>query len=71
MRRAHSMLGSNCPARLYYMPQGEVFDLEQGEAGFPAGGKKMSSAGNFLKKCIRTLELVVNGETELIIVRKK
>ncbi len=68
--RAHSMLGSNCTARLYYMPQGEVFHLNKVRLASLPEGKKCSSWQELLEKVHPDLELVVNGETELI-VRKK
>lgn len=68
--RAHSMLGSNCTARLYYMPQGEVFHLNKVRLASLPEGKKCSSWQELLEKVRPDLELVVNGETELI-VRKK
>lgn len=68
--RAHSMLGSNCTARLYYMPQGEVFHLNKVRLASLPEGKKCSSWQELLEKVHPELELVVNGETELI-VRKK
>ena len=64
------MLGSNCTARLYYMPQGEVFHLNKVRLASLPEGKKCSSWQELLEKVHPDLELVVNGETELI-VRKK
>lgn len=52
--RAHSMLGSNCTARLYYMPQGEVFHLNKVRLASLPEGKNVRPGRNFLKKCIRT-----------------
>lgn len=46
---------------------GRSVSSQQGEAGFPAGGKKCSSWQELLEKVHPDLELVVNGETELIV----
>ena len=61
------MLGSNCTARLYYMPQGEVFQLNKVRLASLPEGKKCSSWQELLEKVHPDLELVVNGETELIV----
>lgn len=48
------MLGSNCTARLYYMPQGEVFHLNKVRLASLPEEKNVRPGRNFLKKCIRT-----------------
>lgn len=68
--RAHAMLGSNCTGRLYYMPKEQVFHLNKVKLASHPEGKKCSSWQELLEKVHPELELVVNGETELI-VRKK
>lgn len=68
--RAHAMLGSTCTARLYYIPQEEVFYLNKVRLASLPEGKKCSSWQELLEKVYPGLEMVVNGETELI-VRKK
>lgn len=68
--RAHAMLGSNCTARLYYSPPGEVIRLNKIRLASSPDGRKCSSWQELLEKMHPDLELVVSGETELI-VRKK
>ena len=68
--RAHAMLGSNCTARLYYSPPGEVIRLNKIRLASSPEGRKCSSWQELLEKMHPDLELVVSGETELI-VRKK
>lgn len=68
--RAHAMLGSNCTARLYYSPAEEVFYLNKIQLASHPEGRKCSSWQELLEKVHPELELIVNGETELI-VRKK
>lgn len=68
--RAHAMLGSNCTARLYYTPSEEVFYLNRIRLASSPEGKKCSSWQELLEKVHPDLELIVSGETELI-VRKK
>lgn len=68
--KAHAMLGSNCTARLYYSPSGEVLRLNKVRLASSPEGRKCSSWQELLEKTHPDLELVVNGETELI-VRKK
>jgi len=68
--RAHAMLGSNCTARLYYSPSGEVIRLNKVLLASSPEGRKCSSWQELLEKTHPDMELIVNGETELI-VRKK
>ena len=55
---------------VYVTPQGEVFHLNKVRLASLPEGKKCSSWQELLEKVHPDLELVVNGETELI-VRKK
>lgn len=68
--RAHAMLGSNCTARLYYTPSEEVFYINRIRLASRPEGKQCSSWQELLEKVHPDLELIVSGETELI-VRKK
>ncbi len=68
--KAHDIIGSNCMARLYYTPRGEVVFLNKMKLASTPEGSKCSTWQELLSILYPDWELVVNGETELI-VRKK
>ncbi len=68
--RAHAMLGSNCTAQLYYNPAEDVIRLNKLKLASRPEGRECSSWQELLEKVHPEYELIVNGETELI-VRKK
>lgn len=68
--KAHAMLGSNCVAKLYYQPEGEVFYLNKIKLASSPEGRFCSSWQELLQKVHPEYELILNAETELI-VRKK
>ncbi len=68
--KAHAAIGSNCMARLYYTATEEVIFLNKVKLASTPEGRVCSTWQELLRKLHPEYELVVNGETELI-VRKK
>ncbi len=68
--QAHAIIGSNCMARLYYRATEDVIFLNKVKLASTPEGRMCSTWQELLQKLHPDYELVVNGETELI-VRKK
>ncbi len=68
--QAHAIIGSNCMARLYYKATEDVIFLNKVKLASTPEGRICSTWQELLQKLHPEYELVVNGETELI-VRKR
>ncbi len=67
---AHAMIGSNCTARLYYVPNTPVILLDKMTLSAHPAGKVAPSWQELLKTVYPEYELVLEGESQLI-ARKK